>query len=455
MSMFIVSLLAFAFAISLLVAVHEYGHYWVARQAGIKVLRFSIGFGKPIWRKQGRDGTEFVISMLPLGGYVRMLDGREGDIDEQDAHRAFDRQPVYKRMAVVSAGPLANFLFALLAYWLMFVLGVPGTAPIVGEVRAESPAAYAGLREGDQIKKVGEHETPTWQSVSIAILDELLDDAQIPLTVSSVDGDNNTLWMDVRGMERELTERDGLFKGLGIGMKEPIFPAEVGEPEPDSPGEKAGIRAGDLVLAVDDEPVENFAALVGSIQSRPGQRTRFRVLRDGSEIDLDVLVGSAEVNGRIVGRIGVPVSETALESYERFRAEERFGPFAAISKSLSQTAEMSALTVRMLWRMLTGDVSIKNISGPIDIAQYAGLTASYGLVQFLSFLAIISISLGILNLLPIPVLDGGQLMFQIVEVAKGSPVSPRVEMMGQQIGMVALLMLMSFAFYNDIARLMS
>lgn len=455
MSMFLLSVIAFVVALSLLIAIHEFGHFWVARQMGIKVLRFSIGFGKPIWRKQGKDGTEFVISALPLGGYVRMLDGREGEVPASEAHRAFDKQPVGNRMLVVVAGPVANFLFALAAYWLMFVLGVPGTAPIVGEVKADSPAAYAGLQSGDLITGVGERQTPTWQAVSIAILDEILDDAQIPLTVTDEAGAQERLWLDVRGMERALTERDALFSGLGIGFMQPSMPPLLGEPNPGSPGEAAGIREGDRVLAVDGEPVESFTTLVEAIQARPDQRASLEVERGGQRLILDLEVGSDEVDGRIVGRIGVPVAAAAREAYERFRAEQRYGPLAAIAKSFRQTGEMSGLTLRMLWRMLTGDVSIKNISGPIDIAQYAGLTASIGLVPFLSFLAIISISLGILNLLPIPVLDGGQLMFQMVEVAKGSPVSAKAEMMGQQIGIVALLMLMSFAFYNDIARLLS
>lgn len=455
MSMFFISLLAFVFGLGLLIAVHEFGHFWVARRSGIKVLRFSIGFGKPIWKKTGKDGTEFVISMLPLGGYVRMLDGREGELEDEDAHRAFDRQPLYKRMAVVSAGPLANFLFALVAYWIMFVVGVPGAAPVVGEVATSSPAAEAGLREGDVITRVGEQETPTWQSVTLALLDQLLEDAIIPLTVVSADGGSRALQIDVRGRERELTERDALFKGLGISMMQPQLPPLVGQPTAGSPGEAAGLRAGDRVLAVDAEPVDSFAALVALIQARPDRPAAFTVDRDGREINLEVMVGSDEVDGRIVGRIGVPVAEEAWESYDRFRAEQRFGPLAAVAKSMSQTAEMAGLTVKMLWRMLTGDVSIKNISGPIDIAQYAGLTASIGLVPFLSFLAIISISLGILNLLPVPVLDGGQLMFQVVEAVKGSPVSQKTELVGQQIGIVALLMLMSFAFYNDIARLLS
>lgn len=455
MNMFFISVLAFVFGLGLLIAVHEFGHFWVARRVGIKVLRYSIGFGRPIWRRQGSDGTEFVLSMLPLGGYVRMLDGREGEVAEHEKHRAFDQQPVYKRMAVVIAGPAANFLFALAAYWVMFVVGVPGSAAIVGEVTAGSPAAYAGLRSGDQIVKVGERDTPTWQTVSMAMLDELLNDAQIPLTVSREDESRRTLWMDVRGMERTLTERDALFSGLGIGFMRPSLPPLVGTPSPGSPGEAAGLAAGDRVLAVDGEAVDSFSALVERIQARPGERLNLEVQRDGRRLSLDVEVGSEEVDGRILGRIGVPVAEAAWESYERFRAEQRYGPLAAVARSIGQTAEMTGLTVRMLWRMLTGDVSIKNISGPIDIAQIAGLTASIGLIPFLSFLAIISISLGILNLLPVPLLDGGQLMFQVVELAKGSPVSAKVEMVGQQIGILALLMLMSFAFYNDIARLLS
>ncbi len=455
MNMFLLSVLAFVVALGLLIAIHEFGHFWVARRAGIKVLRFSLGFGKPLWRRQGSDGTEFVISMLPLGGYVKMLDGREGEVPAAEAHRAFDRQPVWKRMAVIVAGPLANFAFAVVAYWIMFVLGVPGSAPFVGEVIPESPAAWAGLKHGDRILQVGERDTPTWQAVSVALLDELLDDAQIPVVVQRPDESEERLWLDVRGMERQLTERDALFEGLGIGFLRPVVPPVIGPPQPDSPGDLAGLQAEDKVLAVAGEPVASFSELVEAVQARPGQRVRFEVERAGRWLGIDVEVGSQDVDGRIVGRIGVPMAESARAALGEFRAEQRFGPLAAIGESVGQTIEMSGLTLRMLWRMLTGDVSVKNISGPIDIAQYAGLTASIGLVPFLSFLAIISISLGILNLLPVPLLDGGQLMFQVVELAKGSPVSPRVEMWGQQIGIVALLMLMSFAFYNDIARLLS
>ncbi len=454
MNMFLLSVVAFLVALGLLIAIHEFGHFWVARRAGIKVLRFSIGFGKPIWRRQGRDGTEFVVSMMPLGGYVRMLDGREGDVPASEAHRAFDRQPVSTRMAVVLAGPLANFLFAVVAYWLMFVIGVPGATPLVGEVTEGSPAAAAGLLEGDRIVRVGDRETPTWQAVSIAMLDELLENARIPLTIARENIDQQTLSLDVRGMERRLTERNALFTELGIGFLEPQLDPLLGEPVADSPGARAGLRDGDRVLAVDGVPVSNFNELVEAVQSRPQQRARFTIERNGQTLAVNVEVGSDEVDGRIVGRIGVPVAESAREAYQRFRSEERFGPLAATGQALRQTVEMSGLTLRILWRMLTGDVSIKNISGPVDIAQVAGLTASIGLAQFLKFLAVISISLGILNLLPVPVLDGGQLMFQAIEAVKGSPVSPRVEMLGQQIGIVALLMLMSFAFYNDIARLL-
>jgi len=451
---FVTSALAFVVAISILVAVHEFGHFWVARKLGIKVLRFSIGFGSPIWCKvAGKDRVEYVIASIPLGGYVKLLDEREGPVPETDRARAFNRQPVSYRVAVLVAGPAFNFLFAILAYWLVFSLGVPGLRPVVGEVEPASYAADAGLRKDDEIIRVGEGTVQTWEHALLAVLDEMLDDGEIPLTVQDSTGAQRSLLIDVRGQESRLTEPGQLLTGIGIQQWRPVIPAVIGEIVPGEAGDKAGLLAGDELMAVDGEPVEDWTHWAKLVADRPGQLVRLDVVRAGEQLQLVVALGETESGGKTIGRVGAG-PEIPAGLYEHMRAEQRFGPVAALGAGAQKTWDMSLLTLRMLWKMITGEVSIKNISGPINIAEYAGYTASAGLVAFLSFLAIVSISLGILNLLPIPMLDGGQVVYQVAELAKGSPVSERTQIIGQQIGIVLLIVLMSFAFYNDLSRLM-
>ncbi len=454
MSNILISILSFMLAISVLVAVHEFGHFWVARKVGIKVLRFSIGFGKPIWMKKvGPDQLELVLAAIPLGGYVKMLDEREGDVPEQDRQRSFNQAPMWARMAVLAAGPAANFLFAIVAYWIMFVAGVPGLAPVVGEVTPASIAAEAGMRGGDQIVQVGGQNVDTWEGTLLVLLDDLLDDGRIGIKVHSEDGTSRDLVLDASGQESSLTEPGALFSGLGMLPWRPDWPARIEQVDADGPAQRAGMRNGDRIVAVGEVPVADWPELVELLQDLAGQQVVLHVERDSGPQMLTVDVGSMERDGRTVGRIGVegvrpdPVPESMY-------ASTNYGVLAAIPVAMTKTWEMSALTLRMIWKMLEGVVSPKNISGPINIAQYAGFSASLGFVAFLSFLAVVSISLGIINLMPVPMLDGGQLLYHFAELVTGKPLPERIQMVGHQIGLLMLALLMTFAFYNDIARLL-
>lgn len=449
----LISILAFIVAIGLLVTVHEFGHFWVARRVGVKVLRFSVGFGRPLWRRTARDGTEYVIAALPLGGYVKMLDEREAAVPEEQLALAFNRKPLWARTAVVAAGPAFNFLFAILAYWLIFMLGVPGLKPVLGAPPPDTPAARAGILQGDVLQAVNAEPVATWEAATLEMLDALLDGDAITLTLDR-NGAAVRVALERTASTRELTEPGALMQGFGLRLDLPPLPPVLGEILPDSPAAQAGLRSGDRVLAVEGHPVEDFLALAEFVRARPGQVLDFRIERAGRELDVPVAVASREAEGETLGRIGAAPARP--EGYgEHLRTEHRLGPLAALTAGVGKTGEISLLTLRLLGRMLVGDVSLKNISGPVNIAQYAGFTASSGLVPFLAFLAVISVSLGVLNLLPIPILDGGHLAWFAVEAIKGSPVSERTELLGQKIGIAMLVLLMGFAFYNDIARLLN
>ena len=445
------SLLAFIVAISVLVAVHEYGHYIVGRWTGMKVLRFSIGFGKPIWtRIGGKDHTEYCISAIPLGGYVRFLDTREGPIPEEDEGRAFNQRPVPQRIAVLLAGPAFNFLFAILAYWALFIYGIPTLVPAVGEVEPDSYAARAGLEQGDRIVAVGEVQTADWESALVAMLDQMVSDGRVPLTLEAEDGWRRDATIDVGADARRLTEPGMLFDGLGFrpfGAGD--LPADIGRVEDDGPAKAAGLQAGDRIVGIAGEPVLDFGDLVAAVQPRANQRVTVDYVRDGQRLSTTLVIQEQQIDGEVRGRLGVAHSG----DFSDFYYQRRYGPVDSMGEAMARTWSSTVFTLRMLVRMVTGDVSIKNISGPINIAQFAGESAERGLDYFLGFLAIVSISLGVLNLLPIPVLDGGQIVYQSIEGLKGSPMSERAQILGQQIGIFALILLMSFAFYNDLARI--
>ena len=442
------NLLAFIVAISVLVAVHEFGHYIVGRWCGMKVLRFSIGFGKPVWTKiAGQDRTEYCVSAIPLGGYVKFLDEREGPIDPEDQGRAFNHRPIASRIAVLLAGPFFNFLFAIVAYWVLFINGVPTMKPAVGEVAEGTYAAEAGLVFGDRILKVGDRSATDWETALVSMLDEMVSDGRVPLELEGVDGWVRETTIDVGDNASRLTEPGMLFDGLGFQPWQP--PAIVGSVTDDGAAKAGGIEAGDRITAIAGESVVTFRDLQQIVKARPGETVTIEVIRRNSQLSRDVTLGSQEQDGVVTGLLGVGLSNDAADYWY----VRKYGPLPAIGQAIERSWTSIGFTVRMLSRMVTGDVSIKNISGPINIAQYAGNSAAAGLNAFLNFLALVSISLGVLNLLPIPILDGGQIVYQSIEGLKGSPLSEEAQILGQKVGIFALLLLMSFAFYNDIARI--
>ena len=446
-----VSLLAFIIAIGALVTVHEFGHYWVARRLGVKVLRFSIGFGNPLWQRRfGRDRTELVVAAIPLGGYVKMLDEREGEVAPEELDRAFNRQPLSTRVAVVVAGPLFNFLFAILVYWCMFVAGVPGLRPVVGEVQTDSLAAAADIRAGDEILSINGQPTPTWEATVMELLDASLgDQASIPLTVRGADGDERRLQAGLG--DGELLEKGGVLENFGIGVWQ--LPPVIDEIVPNGAAEKAGLQSGDRILRVDDELIDSWNEWVNYVRQRPEQTLNVQIERGASDLTLTLVPARKLEAGEAIGFIGASVQLPDQEQRDTMRVVVRYGLIEAVSVALHKTWDVTTLTLRTLWKMIAGKASVENLSGPISIAQYAGQSATIGLAAFLGFLGIVSVSLGVLNLLPIPVLDGGHLLYYAVEFVKGSPVSETTQIIGQKIGILMLLALMSVAFYNDLLRL--
>ena len=449
MGEFLTNLLAFIVAISILVAIHEFGHYIVGRWTGMKVLRFSVGFGKPLatWVR-GKDQTEYCLSAIPLGGYVRFLDSREGAVAPEDEGRAFDHRPIAARIAVLLAGPAFNFLFAVVAYWVIFVSGVPTLMPAVGEVESGSYAARAGLVSGDRIVAVGEAETADWESALVAMLDQMIAAGEVPLTLENADGRQRRATIIVGDDASRLTEPGLLFEGLGFAPWRP--PAVIGAISEGGAASTVDLAAGDRITSVAGQTVRTSSDLIAEVSARPGETVTLEYYRGDSLRSVAIVIGSETIEEQVIGRIGVSVTN----DFGDFAYMRKFGPLDSVGESVQKTWATMAFTVRMLGHMVTGDVSIKNISGPINIAQFAGDSAGRGINEFLTFLALVSISLGVLNLLPVPVLDGGQIVYQTVELLKGSPMSERSQIIGQQFGILALILLMSFAFYNDLTRVL-
>jgi len=449
MSSFLTNLVAFIALISILVAVHEYGHYIVGRWSGMKVLRFSIGFGKPIWmHKGGKDQTEYCVSAIPLGGYVRFLDSREGLVEPEDEGRAFDQRPIPLRIAVLLAGPAFNFLFAIVAYWVLMAGGIMIIMPAVGVVTPDSYADQAGLQFGDKIVSVGDTAATQWETTLVAILGEMVDDGRVPLTLEGSDGRQRQTTLEVGSDKTRLTEPGVLFEGLGFVPWQP--PAVIAELPNDGPAASSGLAVGDRITTIAGDTIKNFEDLRVAVQPRAGQDIVIEYVRNGRTDSVEVRIGERVVGGETSGYLGV---SWTIEGGDSYYQRITYTPFESLSAAVQKTWMSSVFTIKMLGRMVTGDVSIKNISGPINIAQIAGESAERGWRYFVGILAIISISLGVLNLLPVPVLDGGQIVYQLVEALKGGPMTERAQIMGQQVGILALLLLMSFAFYNDIARL--
>ncbi|MCK5697492.1 MAG: RIP metalloprotease RseP [Gammaproteobacteria bacterium] len=441
---------AFIFTIALLVAIHEYGHFWVARQLGVKVLRFSIGFGTPLLKFRGKkDNTEFVLAAIPLGGYVKMLDEREGDVAENELHRAFNRQSVYKRFAIVFAGPFVNFVFAIFAFWLIFMMGIQGVKPIMGTLATDSMAWQSGLRSGDKIVSVNNDDTPTLNAVYEELLGSFIEHKAATVQLA----DQRQVIFSFDQLKQSI-EPSQLQKILGLSVQLPIEKVIISEVTTDSPASLAGIQSGDRIIAIEGQAINHWRDLVLAVIDKPKEKVLIEVLRDGNTLQLPITIGSAKKEGQIIGRIGVrPQSVTPLP--DSMFAMHQYGFFTAFYKGIEKTWDLSVLTLKMLGRIVTGEASIKNISGPITIAEVAGQSVQMGIERFLRFLAIVSLSLGVINLLPIPMLDGGHLLFYCIEILKGSPVSDAVQEIGLKIGMILLLMLMSIALYNDFTRILN
>lgn len=445
----------FVLALGALIFFHELGHYAVARWCGVKVLRFSVGFGRPLVKWSiGPDRTEWVIAAFPLGGYVKMLDEREGSVPEQELPRSFNRQSVWRRYAIVAAGPLANFLLAIVVYWGLFATGTEELRPRLALTESvQSVALNGGIRDGDLVVAVNGEELQSWGELRWTLLRHALDGREVLLRVRTTDNVETFRTLDFDGVRIDDGESD-FIERIGLRPWRPLIAPVVGQVMPGSAADRASLRAGDEFLTLDGMQIDSWVDLVEYVRIRPGVEIEATLRRDGRVLEIGLVPEAVSDGGEQVGRIGISVAEP-LEGRAEMFAIVSYGPLESLGKSMVKTWDTSILTLKMIGRMITGDVSWKNLSGPVTIADYAGQSAKLGWAHYLGFVALISISLGVLNLLPIPVLDGGHLMYYTIEIIKGGPVSERVMEIGQQIGLVALVMLMAFAFYNDITRLIS
>ncbi|QZY94122.1 sigma E protease regulator RseP [Pantoea dispersa] len=443
------SFVAFIVALGVLITVHEFGHFWVARRCGVKVERFSIGFGKALWRRTDRQGTEYVIALIPLGGYVKMLDERVESVPAELRHQAFNNKTVLQRASIIAAGPIANFIFAVFAYWVVFIHGVPGIRPVVGEIMSGSVAAEAQITSGMELKAVDGIETPDWDAVRLALIGKI-GDSSATLTVSQF-GQQATQQkqLNLRDWQFEPDKQDPVV-ALGIRPRGPQIETTLAEVQARSPASAAGLQAGDRIVKVDGQPLTQWQVFAAQVRDNPGKNMALEVERNGEPLTL-TLTPEAKPGNAAEGFAGVIPRVIPLP--DEYKTVKQYGPFAAIGEAGVKTWQLMKLTVSMLGKLITGDVKLNNLSGPISIAQGAGLSAEYGVIYYLMFLALISVNLGIINLFPLPVLDGGHLLFLAIEKIKGGPVSERVQDFSYRIGSILLVLLMGLALFNDFSRL--
>jgi len=445
------SLAAFIVALGVLITVHEFGHFWVARRCGVYVQRFSVGFGRTLWRRTDKHGTEYVLAVIPLGGYVKMLDERNETVPDELRHQSFNSKTVWQRAAIISAGPIANFIFAVFAYWLVFIIGVPAVRPVVGEVTPQSIAAQSNISPGMELKSIDGIETPDWDSVRLSLIGEIGNN-QTTLGVSQFGAS------EVVEKKLDLTqwrfdpEKQDPVVALGIIPRGPQIESVLAEVQTDSAAQKAGLQAGDRIVKVDGQVLANWRTFAMQVRDNPGKPIALEVERAGSSVDITLTPDTKSVGkGKEQGFAGVVPKVIPLP--DEYKTIRQYGPFVAFYEAGDKTWQLMKLTVNMLVKLITGDVKLNNLSGPISIAQGAGMSAEYGLVYYLMFLALISVNLGIVNLFPLPVLDGGHLVFLAIEKLKGGPVSERVQNFSYRIGAIVLVMVMGLALFNDFSRL--
>ncbi|MFZ2301030.1 MAG: RIP metalloprotease RseP [Gallionella sp.] len=467
-----ITLLAFVGAIALLVVFHELGHYWIARRCGVKVLRFSIGFGKVIYSKRfSSAGTEWVVSAIPLGGYVKMVDEREDEVAPEDLPYAFNRQPVLRRMAIVVAGPLANFILAIALYWVLFMYGVPGLKPVLGEVQPGSPAAIAQMQAGETILGINGEAIPNWEELRWTLLElilrqdseenasssdipgEVAQSGKVSVEAQDTSGARLLHLLDISSLGAKDLDGNFLDK-LGLHPYQPTVLPVIGKVAENSVAQRAGLQEGDHILRANGITVRRWIDVVEMVRMHAGKTMQFDIQRGDKTISLAVVPQAVSESGKTVGKIGAGPKVDDM-AWKAMLTETSYGPLEAFAISLRKTWETSIISLKMLGKMIVGEISMKNLSGPITIADYAGQSAEMGVAAYLSFLALISVSLGVLNLLPIPLLDGGHLLYYAAELVKGSPVPEHIWDVGQKIGIALLGMLMAFAVYNDINRLIS
>ncbi|WP_275183041.1 sigma E protease regulator RseP [Citrobacter freundii] len=444
------NLAAFIVALGVLITVHEFGHFWVARRCGVRVERFSIGFGKALWRRTDKLGTEYVIALIPLGGYVKMLDERAEPVAPELRHYAFNNKTVGQRAAIIAAGPIANFLFAIFAFWLVFIIGVPGVRPVVGEITPNSIAAQAQIQPGTELKAVDGIETPDWDAVRLQLVAKIGDEHTTLSVAQFGSNQRQDKTLDLRQWAFEPDKEDPV-SSLGIRPRGPQIEPVLSEVQVNSAASKAGLQAGDRIVKVNGQPLTQWMTFVTLVRDNPDKPLALDIERQGSSLSLTLTPDSKQVNGKAEGFAGVVPKVIPLP--DEYKTVRQYGPFSAVLEASDKTWQLMKLTVSMLGKLITGDVKLNNLSGPISIAQGAGMSAEFGIIYYLMFLALISVNLGIINLFPLPVLDGGHLLFLAIEKLKGGPVSERVQDFSYRIGSILLVLLMGLALFNDFSRL--